>query len=39
MSGISEHLHVFVKDTGFPNSLDKKQRNGKLKQQMREIIN
>ena len=39
MNRISEHLNVFIKDTGFLNSLDKKQKNGKLNQQMREIIN
>lgn len=39
MNRISEHLNVFIKDTVFPNSLDKKQKNGKLNQQMREIIN
>ena len=27
-------VNVFIKDTGFLNSLDKKQKNGKLNQQM-----
>ena len=39
MNRVSEHLNVIIKDTVFPNSFDKKQKNGKLNQQMREIIN